>query len=202
VTWVSVFGVSLAQVYSGSYAFDTQSIGLVGLSPWIFSIIASFGGPLADYMAKKMTVWNQGVYEPEFRLLLLIPSLIIGSIGYFGFGMSVEAGDHWIVPTILYGFTGMANVLTGIAVYTYVVDSHRNFAPEAFVSINFFKDALSFGFTFFVNDWIESEGVRQVFIVVGGIQVAVTVPAILLWVYGKKIRSWCYRNKALQKFCY
>ena len=94
------------------------------------------GGPLCDYIARVMTKRNGGVYEPEFRLLLMIPAVIIGSIGYFGFGWSIQNGDPWIVPVILYGLTGMGGVFLAIPVYTYVVDSHRALAPEAFVTVS------------------------------------------------------------------
>jgi len=99
------------------------------------------GGPICDYLAKFMTKRNGGVYEPEFRLLLMIPAVIIGSIGYFGFGWSIEENDKWIVPTILYGLTGMGGVYLAIPVYTYVVDSHRALAPEAFVTVQRFQSS-------------------------------------------------------------
>lgn len=94
------------------------------------------GGPMCDLIARYMTKRNKGIYEPEFRLLLMLPAVIIGSIGYFGFGWSIENGDPWIVPVILYGFTGMGGVYLAIPVYTYVLDSHRALAPEAFVTVS------------------------------------------------------------------
>jgi hypothetical protein len=94
-----------------------------------------------------MTKRNNGVYEPEFRLVLMLPAVILGSIGtvhggvyltigYFGFGWSIEEGDPWIVPVILYGLVGIGGVFLAIPVYTYVVDSHRALAPEAFVTVS------------------------------------------------------------------
>ena len=82
-----------------------------------------------------MTKRNGGVYEPEFRLVLMLPAVVLGSIGYFGFGWSIENGDPWIVPVILYGLVGIGGVFLAIPVYTYVVDSHRALAPEAFVTV-------------------------------------------------------------------
>jgi hypothetical protein len=137
VTWLGVFGVTLAQVFGGpQYNFTAGQVGLIGLSSWIFGMIGNAtGGPMCDLIARYMTKRNKGIYEPEFRLLLMIPAVIIGSIGYFGFGWSIDNGDPWIVPVILYGFTGMGGVYLAIPVYTYVVDSHRALAPEAFVTV-------------------------------------------------------------------
>lgn len=137
VTWLGVFGVALAQVFAGpQYNFTAGQVGLIGLSPRIFGMIANAtGGPLCDLIVSVMTKLKKGIYEPEFRLLLMIPAVIIGGIGYFGFGWSIENGHPWIVPVILYGLTGMGGVYLAIPVYTYVVDSHRALAPEAFVTV-------------------------------------------------------------------
>ena len=95
VTWLGCYGFVLAQVYSAQYGFNAGQVGLVGLSPWIFGMIGNImGGPFVDWAAKMLARRNKGIYEPEFRLPLLIASVVIGSIGYFGFGQSIEAGDH------------------------------------------------------------------------------------------------------------
>lgn len=42
VTWLGVFGVTLAQVFGGpQYNFTAGQIGLIGLSPWIFGVIGT-----------------------------------------------------------------------------------------------------------------------------------------------------------------
>jgi len=130
--------VTLAQVFGGpQYNFTAGQIGLIGLSPWIFGVIGNVcGGPICDWVARYMTKRNGGVYEPEFRLVLMFPAVVLGSIGYFGFGWSIENGDPWIVPVILYGLVGIGGVFLAIPVYTYVVDSHRALAPEAFVTVS------------------------------------------------------------------
>lgn len=93
-----------------------------------------------------MTKRNGGVYEPEFRLVLMFPAVVLGSIGYFGFGWSIENGDPWIVPVILYGLVGIGGVFLAIPVYTYVVDSHRALAPEAFVTVSLSSRSFLFSY--------------------------------------------------------
>jgi hypothetical protein len=183
-----VFGVTLAQVFGGpQYNFTAGQVGLIGLSSWVFGMIANVcGAPACDYIARAMTKRNGGVYEPEFRLVLMIPAVIIGSMGW-----AIENNDTWIIPVILYGLTGMGGVFLAIPVYTYVVDSHRALAPEAFVTVmsrnshltarsTFSRIRLTFAFTFFVNDWMASAGVKQVFVVIGGINLIVCSPALIL----------------------
>jgi len=40
-------------------------------------------GPLADWSAKYLAKINKGIYEPEFRLFLVIPQTITGCLGLF-----------------------------------------------------------------------------------------------------------------------
>ena len=47
-------------------------------APFIGAIIAyAIAGPLSDSSARWMAARNKNIYEPEFRILLVIPMLII-----------------------------------------------------------------------------------------------------------------------------
>lgn len=59
---------------------------------------------------------------------------------------------------------------------------------------------LTFGLTYFVNDWLAKDGALNVFNVLGGTFVAVCGLTIPLWVFGKKIRSAIARNNFLNNF--
>lgn len=50
-------------------------------------------------MARK----NGGVFEPEFRLVMMMPVTITTVVGLVGFGWSAEVQDAWIVPTVFFG---------------------------------------------------------------------------------------------------
>ena len=74
------------------------------MSPFIFAFIAALlCGPLTDYVAKRFSEANngpyefyllisanliflQGVFEPEFRLVLVSFYAFFGSMGFFGWG--------------------------------------------------------------------------------------------------------------------
>jgi hypothetical protein len=64
------------------------------LSPVILTIIGELiSGPLNDWFCVRLATKNHGIYEPEFRPVLLIPTLIFGCVGFFGFGL---AGLLWV----------------------------------------------------------------------------------------------------------
>jgi hypothetical protein len=83
------------------------------------------------------------------------------------------------------------------SVVTYVSDCHREQSSEAFAIMNFIKNLFAFGLTFYANDWIAVQGVRNAFMVIGGTTVAVTLTTIPMYIFGKKARSWVYRKGVL-----
>lgn len=62
-------------------------------------------GMLSDWSVNIMAHRNNGIYEPEFRILLVIPQMIIGLIGLFGFGWTTEHMDNYsdVVPSFFFG---------------------------------------------------------------------------------------------------
>lgn len=62
------------------------------------------------------------------------------------------------------------------------------------------RNLLTFGLTYFVNDWLARDGVLAVFNVLGGVFVAVNLLTIPLWIFGQRIRSYIARNEALHRF--
>jgi hypothetical protein len=81
-----------------------------------------------------------------------------------------------------------------VGVVSYVVDSHRKEAVEAYAMMSFAKNVFAFALTFYVNDWIALQGVRETFYVVGGITIAVSSTTIPMYIYGKRARSFAHRH--------
>lgn len=59
---------------------NPYSLALIG------GLLSSTLGPWAgDTIARKMTKWNKGVYEPEFRLPMMLVATLFCGIGWFVF---------------------------------------------------------------------------------------------------------------------
>lgn len=97
-SWLIVVGSVLALIFTAPpYNFSVSGVGLVSIASLIGAILGAFTiGPLADWVVKFMSRRNKGVYEPEFRLLLISVSLVLGGISFFGFGWSLQVQDPWI----------------------------------------------------------------------------------------------------------
>lgn len=161
-SWLVVMISVLAQLFSAPpYNFTVSAIGLISIGPLIAALLGFVAGPLNDWTVKKLARWNKGIYEPEFRLSLNILTLIIGVVGFFGFGACLKNETPWIGPVFLYSLIWFAMSFLNIgsvfsswscvplinrksSVYGYITECHRNKAPEAFASINL-RNIYSFG---------------------------------------------------------
>lgn len=199
-SWLVVVGSVLAQLFTAPpYNFSVSGVGLVSIASLIGAIVGAFiSGPIADWVVKSMARRNGGIYEPEFRLVLIAVSFLLGGMSFFGFGWSLQVQDPWIAPVIFYGLQYFSVGFMTIAVYGYLTDCHRDKAPEAFAAINL-RNIYSFGMNYFISDWITQQGPKDVFCVVGGIHVFICLCAIPMYIYGKRCRSWTSRVKIFEK---
>ncbi|RPB26580.1 MFS general substrate transporter [Terfezia boudieri ATCC MYA-4762] len=196
VGWLIVLSESVAHVYQQApYHFTPLQTGLVYLSPFIGGILGTaVAGKLSDIIVRFMARRNQGIYEPEFRLVMGLPVAVCTAIGLMGFGWSAENNDSWIVPTVFFGVISFGCSLGSTTAITFAVDSYRQFAGEALVTLNFSKNVFhGLVFSLFFNNWLEKDGDRKVFIALGGIQLAFLAFTVPLYVFGKRLRMWTVR---------
>ncbi|CCG82365.1 Putative uncharacterized protein [Taphrina deformans PYCC 5710] len=196
VVWLIVMSESLSQIFQANpYNFSSLSIGLIYISPLIGGILgSSVAGKLSDILVKSMAHRNNGIYEPEFRLVLAIPVALVTALGLIGFGWSAYVKDPWIAPTVFFGCISFGCSLGSTMSISFVVDSYRIHAQEALVTLNFTKNTLGFIFSLWFNDALTADGSRTIFIILGAVQIFVCLFALPLYIYGKRCRSWTHRS--------
>ncbi|KDQ52945.1 hypothetical protein JAAARDRAFT_61535 [Jaapia argillacea MUCL 33604] len=197
--WIVALSVSISLLLSTpqfGYNMKAGPVGLIsGVGPLIAAILGNaIAGPLSDYVAKLMARRNKGIYEPEFRLVMIIPMFIFDTMGWFGWAISAHLLDPWIGPAFFYSIISFGHSVGSIAVVSYVVDAHPNYAPESFAAVNACKNLFIFGLTYYVIPWIESQGVLKCFITIGGLVIWVCIMTIPMYIYGKRARSWVHRT--------
>ncbi|KAI6775446.1 hypothetical protein HG530_002204 [Fusarium avenaceum] len=204
VGWLIVISESIAMIYRDreSYNFTALQTGLVYISPFIGGILGTgVAGKVSDIIVKIMSRRNGGLYEPEFRLVMALPILITTCIGLMGFGWSAEEKDHWMVPTFFFGVVSFGCSLGSTTAITFCVDSYRQYAGEALVTLNFSKNILhGLVFSLFVTHWLHGEGPKMVFVWIGIIQLLLMLFTIPMYIYGKRARMWTVRANLMEKF--
>ncbi|PYH47806.1 putative MFS transporter [Aspergillus saccharolyticus JOP 1030-1] len=204
VGWLIVISESVSSIYEkrDSYNFTSLQVGLVYISPFVGGLLGTaVAGKVSDIIVKYMTRRNGGIYEPEFRLVMAIPIAIATTIGLMGFGWSSQERDVWIVPTIFFGIVSFGCCLGSTTSITFCVDSYRQYAGEALVTLNWSKNVFhGLIFSLFIVDWLDAEGSRLVFIALGVIQMGCLATTIPMYIYGKRLRMWTVRKQLMEKF--
>jgi hypothetical protein len=203
VGWLIVLSESVASIYrnKASYNFSALGTGLVYLSPFIGGILGTVvAGKVSDIVVRFMARRNGGVYEPEFRLVMAAPVAIATATGLMGFGWSAQERDKWIVPTIFFGIISFGCTLGSTTAITFCVDSYRQYAGEALVTLNFSKNIFhGLVFSLFFPHWLASDGPKHVFLAIGGIQIACLLTTPLMYVYGKRARMMTVRKNWMER---
>ncbi|KAJ4146802.1 hypothetical protein NW765_016726 [Fusarium oxysporum] len=197
MSWLVLLASTFSQIFTGPpYNFSVAQVGLTNLSSFVGTFIATaLAGLMVDGLATFMARRNEGIYEPEFRLPILALLTTLGGSGFFGYGQSLANAEPWPIPVIV--CLGMVNlgVQFGIVgVVSYVVDSHRREAVEAYAMMSFTKNVFAFGMSFYMNDWVAIQGVRDAFFVIGGMTIAISLATIPMYIYGKRARSFAFRH--------
>lgn len=202
IGWLIVLSESVTSIYRNkeSYNFSALGTGLVYLSPFIGGILGTaVAGKVSDIIVRFMARRNGGVYEPEFRLVMALPVAIATAIGLMGFGWSAQERDRWIVPTVFFGVISFGCSLGSTTAITFCVDSYRQYAGEALVTLNFSKNIFhGLVFSLFFPHWLEADGPKKVFLAIGGIQIACLVTTIPMYIYGKRARMMTVRKNWME----
>ena len=149
VGWLIVLSESVSTIYESkkSYNFTALQTGLIYLSPFIGGVLGTaVAGKVSDIIVRFLARRNGGVYEPEFRLVMAVPVALSTCIGLMGYGWAAQERDAWIVPTIFFGIISFGCCVGSTTAITFAVDSYRQYAGEALVTMNFSKSELLLSF--------------------------------------------------------
>ncbi|QMW45972.1 hypothetical protein G4B11_009427 [Aspergillus flavus] len=204
VGWLIVLSESVAKVYEtrDTYNFTALQVGLVYISPFVGGLLGTaVAGKVSDVIVRYMTRRNGGVYEPEFRLVMAIPIALSTTAGLMGFGWSAQEKNAWIVPTVFFGLVSFGCCLGSTTSITFCVDSYRQYAGEALVTLNWSKNVFhGLIFSLFIVDWLNAQGTQTVYLALGGIQLGFLLFTIPMYIYGKRLRMWTVRKRLMEQW--
>ncbi|KXT13110.1 hypothetical protein AC579_2157 [Pseudocercospora musae] len=202
IGWTVMIGIVLAAIMLGPPLFFNEvETGYMYTGAFIGSIV---GLAISALMSDSFMIWltkrNNGIYEPEFRMFLVIPMMILGCAGLYGFGIT-SADTHkfgWIWPDFFFGAEVAGMVVGTVAAALYIVDGHRDLAIEGFTCEMIFKNIFSFGLTFSGLNWLVAGNIKPVFYWISSVQVVICCLTIPMYLFGKKSRSFFARHNLLE----
>ncbi|CAJ0553033.1 Ff.00g115450.m01.CDS01 [Fusarium sp. VM40] len=182
------------------WTFDSASIGYVSIGPLVGGAIAMIILVLvSDPIIRSMTKRNQGVYEPEFRLVLAGIGGVFTVAGLVGFGHAIEAQVSIIGISTIWGITLFGMSIVASVTMTYALDAQPAHAVEIFIMNITFKNFFFYGLTNFIVDWYMSGGAAQLFDTIAGITAFLTLLTVPMYFYGKKYRRYWSQHNLLVK---
>jgi hypothetical protein len=91
LAWLSMTLTMVAEVFPGPpYYYGSNMIGLMSLPGFIGSFLGAIvSGPFCDWFVIRLTKRNNGIFEPEMRLILCFIPTLVGPAGLWLFGYSL-----------------------------------------------------------------------------------------------------------------
>lgn len=202
IGWTVMVGVILSVIFLGPpLFFNEEEAGRLYTSAFIGSILGlGLSGFYSEFVTNWMIRLNKGKYEPEFRLLLVIPTTVFAAVGLYGFGITANNIYRygWLIPTVFIAFIIISMVMGAIASAQYILDAHRDISVEAFTCLLIFKNLFSFLLAYKAYTWVFEGGVNQMFIAFGSIEMGICALTIPMYVFGKRNRDFFHRHDILE----
>ncbi|KAK4542949.1 hypothetical protein LTR36_005947 [Oleoguttula mirabilis] len=169
-----------------------NDVGLLGFGGFIGSLL----GGVATYVTTDLLVKrlakkeSHGLAEPESRLPAMFPALFLSTMGILIFGLSAaNPSPHaWAGMAVAYGMVGFGITQIPSIGLSYLIDSYNAISADCFVMTAIARSVVSFAWTFFVTQWIETSGAALpfgIFTLIMGLFALLTFP---LWLFGKRMR--------------
>lgn len=198
IAWTVMLATVVAAIFASTpYFFPPSKIGYLYTAPLIGSLIAlPTAGLSSDYLVKFLTN-RKKVYEPEYRIIMVIPFTLLSAIGLFGFGYSIDMPP--VVPAVFFGFVIAGVIFAIVAVSSYFADAYAAISIDCFISFLLVKNLLAFALTVCGYNWLNRDGVRKMFLICGCTEMGVCALSIPMYIFGKVVRQWTARSAFWQR---
>ena len=169
------------------YNFSPGSVGFTNFAfvgGGLFGLVTA--GPFSDWVAKRLTIRNNDVREPEMRLLAILPYVGIMILGCVVVGVGYQRQWPWQAIVVL-GYTciGIQTVSLPTIAVAYAVDCYKPISGEILVICTVFKNTFGFGQSWWVPDLQPMQSVMVLF----ACNAAACLCGIPIYIYGKQLRQ-------------
>ncbi|KAJ9118359.1 hypothetical protein QFC24_006187 [Naganishia onofrii] len=154
-------------------------------------MLGIFSDKLITYMAKR----NNGVHEPETRLIPLAFPVALGVLStvLFGAGYAHPEKFHWFVIIFSYCGSYFAFIAASVAGQTYLLDCYPTRSGAVLTLICAARGIISFGLTYSLVPTTTKLGYMKAYGMYAGVMALFALFAVGLYFRGKAIRNWSMR---------
>ncbi|KAH7384018.1 major facilitator superfamily domain-containing protein [Phaeosphaeria sp. MPI-PUGE-AT-0046c] len=151
---------SFADLWVKQYHTSVELSGLHYLAVAFGEIAGSqIGAPIMDGYYRRVRARSpEGDPEPEHRIPLTIPGLLIAPIGLLLYGWAANFQVHWVVVDIGIVIACFGMQLQGIPMSAYVMDAYVEHTSSALAAQQFLRSLTAFLFPLFAPTMYEKMG--------------------------------------------
>ncbi|OQO10068.1 hypothetical protein B0A48_04424 [Cryoendolithus antarcticus] len=175
------------------YNFSNDKVSYINVAQIFTALVAlPLLGKGSDWIIKRQARKNDGVHEPEARLLPLGIPLAFGVIAAVLYGQAAQFPGklHWFAIVFAYGAYYLCFIGSNIVGITFLLDSYPARAGPALVVICSMRGFVSFGSSYGVAKFIETAGYDGAFGAYAGITAGLGLIGIPIYFFGKRIRQF------------
>ncbi|KAL1975107.1 hypothetical protein VTN31DRAFT_3499 [Thermomyces dupontii] len=173
------------------YNWSETNSGLIAVATLIAYALALPFTTTSDRLAAYLTKRNNGIRESEMRLGVLLFPMLIAPAGLVVFGFTAERNLHWIGYFAGVAMDQFASYWYFTFTLAYAVDSYYANTSEMLIAMNLGKQAISFGMSLYLLDWVLEHGYAVVIAgIFGAVLLANNLAVIIFMIWGKRIRRY------------
>ncbi|KAE8365360.1 major facilitator superfamily domain-containing protein [Aspergillus caelatus] len=155
--------VEVPQLLQEKFALNTEQLGLQFIGVIVGTILGEqIGGSISDYWMNRRARRIRKEPEPEFRLWLSYPGIVLTIVGVIVFLVCTQQAPegHWTVtPIVGTGVAAFGNQVVTTVMVTYAVDCHPDDPGSVGVFITFVRQIWGFIGPFWFPDMFANVGV-------------------------------------------
>jgi len=181
---------SFEQVFTSIYGFSNRTIGLTYLGFGIGCAIGLYTiGALSDRLVIRSSQRSGNDWNPEVRLLPLLPGSLIVPIGLLWYGWSAAAPTHWVVPIIGTSLVGLGTLAIFMPVQSYLIDAFTLYASSAAAANTILRSLLGAFLPLAGPGLYGALGQGWGNTLLAGVALGFTPLAWVIWRFGERIRK-------------
>jgi hypothetical protein len=182
---------SFADLWTKQYHMSVEMSGLHYIAIAFGEIAGSqVGAPIMDaYYRRTKRKHPEGDPEPEHRLPLTFPGVVVGALGLFFYGWVSEYRIHWAVVDVAIFIACFGMQTRGLAMQAYVMDAYLGHTSSAMAATQFLRSLTAFFFPLFAPFMYAKLGYGWGNSMIAFAYLALALPATLaLWYFGGALR--------------
>ncbi|KAI1435376.1 major facilitator superfamily transporter [Xylaria sp. CBS 124048] len=181
---------TISPTFEGQYGFTTDLTGLVYIALGIGYMIGLYiFSILSDRTVVRLTKRNNGTFEPEMRLQLVLYFAAICPISFFWYGWTSFFKVHWIVPIIGLIPFGIAIVGIYLPTQAYIIDAYPVYAASGLAAFTVLRSIVAAFLPLAGTSLFDRLGLGWGASVLGFITFGLISIPLMVLLFGTKIRK-------------